>query len=124
VHVFGVHGGLPHTLALPPPPHVSLLLHVPHWMTPPQPSPIGPQFAFSLAHVFFTHEPLPASGFVDGGMNVPTGGGAPASSIPALGSTNSLESPEPHAQAMAATTTTTMAERTADRVDRMDMPPE
>jgi hypothetical protein len=46
-HVFGVQrppsGGVPQTPGLPPPPHVSVPLHDPHWMTLPQPSPWGPQ---------------------------------------------------------------------------------
>jgi hypothetical protein len=41
--VNGVHAGLPHTLAVPPPPHVSEPLHVPQLKVPPQPSPTLPQ---------------------------------------------------------------------------------
>src|SRR5205823_5577222 len=106
------HGGLPHWLGLPPPPHVSLLEHVPHWMTPPQPSPMGPQLAFSPVHVFGTQLVGPPSGFLVIGAIVPIGGGvgSPASSWFALGS-NVLSSPEPHAHATAATETSTMAER-------------
>jgi hypothetical protein len=40
---------LPQRLGVPPPPHVSpATVQVPHEATLPQPSPIDPQFAFSL----------------------------------------------------------------------------
>jgi hypothetical protein len=52
VHVSGVHGGTPHTFAVPPPPHVWLPVHVPHTaVRPPHPSATCPQFAPSDAHV-------------------------------------------------------------------------
>jgi hypothetical protein len=38
-------------LAVPPPPHVSGAVHVPHCRTLPQPSPTSPQFAPSEEHV-------------------------------------------------------------------------
>jgi hypothetical protein len=48
-------GGAPHTFACPPPPHVWPLGQVPQSMMAPQPSLMGPQLAFSCAHVFGTH---------------------------------------------------------------------
>ena len=39
--VAGTHA-VPHTLALPPPPHVWVVGHTPHWSVPPHPSPIVP----------------------------------------------------------------------------------
>jgi hypothetical protein len=40
--VVALHVGAPHTLGVPPPPHVSGETHVPHWIRLPQPSPAGP----------------------------------------------------------------------------------
>jgi hypothetical protein len=37
-----VHGAVPQTPDFPPPPHVSPVLQLPHWITLPQPSPAGP----------------------------------------------------------------------------------
>src|SRR4051794_15829876 len=43
-HVFFTHGGAPHRLGVPPPPHVSPTTHeTGQLMTLPQPSAIGPQ---------------------------------------------------------------------------------
>jgi hypothetical protein len=47
--------GLPHTFAIPPPPHVSGAAHVPHSSTLPHPSPIGPQLNPRPAHVLGVH---------------------------------------------------------------------
>jgi len=52
--VFGVHGGVPQTLGIPPPPQVSGAVHVPQLSELPQPSPWVPQFTASSAHVFGT----------------------------------------------------------------------
>jgi hypothetical protein len=49
----------PQTLGLPPPPHVSAPVHVPHWSIPPQPSDCAPQLKPSLAHVVGTQATLP-----------------------------------------------------------------
>jgi hypothetical protein len=51
-HDFGVQAlPEPHTLGVPPPPHVPAS-HVPQSSWLPQPSPAGPQLAPSCAHVF------------------------------------------------------------------------
>lgn len=59
---FGSHGSvghfgplLPHTLEVPPPPHVVPAAHVPQLTEAPQPSAINPQLAPAVAHVFGTH---------------------------------------------------------------------
>jgi hypothetical protein len=51
MHVFGVHGGVPHWLGIPAPPHVWPEGQVPQSWTPPQPSDTGPQFAFACMQV-------------------------------------------------------------------------
>jgi len=54
-------------------------------MMPPQPSPIGPQFAFAVTHVCFVQPVVPPSCAPGGtGMNVPTGGGVDPASMPDL----------------------------------------
>jgi len=45
----------PHTLGVPPPPHVCGALHVPQLSVPPQPSGIDPQFLPCAAHVVGVH---------------------------------------------------------------------
>jgi hypothetical protein len=57
--VSGVHVGLPHCPATPPPPHVVPAAHVPHCRTLPQPSPAGPQVYLSEAHVAPMHLAAP-----------------------------------------------------------------
>jgi len=47
--------GLPHTLGVPPPPHVCGAAHVPQLSVPPQPSEIEPQFLPCAAHVVGVH---------------------------------------------------------------------
>ncbi len=78
VHVLGVHGGTPHTFAVPPPPHVALPVHVPQTaVSPPQPSATCPQFAPRDAHVAGVqagapHTPgVPPPPHVAGGVQVP-----------------------------------------------------
>ncbi len=44
----------PQTFGFPPPPHVSGSVHVPHWMTLPQPSPCWPHVAPRSVHFFGT----------------------------------------------------------------------
>ncbi len=76
----------PHRLGIPPPPHVQptgahapqlLELHTPQSRVPPQPSPIGPQFAFCAAQFVGTHggrphrEGVPPPPHVSGGMHMP-----------------------------------------------------
>ena len=47
-----VHALLPQTPGVPPPPHVKIPGQVsPHWITPPQPSPAGPQLKPCFAQV-------------------------------------------------------------------------
>jgi hypothetical protein len=58
-HDFAAQTPLPHTFAMPPPPHVSPEGHVPHAITPPQPSSVTPQFFDRSWHVLGMH---PASG--------------------------------------------------------------
>src|SRR5580692_9918177 len=55
-----VHAGLsPHTPGCPPPPQMSLPVHVsPQSSTPPQPSAAGPQLKPSARHVVGTHAVL------------------------------------------------------------------
>jgi hypothetical protein len=50
----------PQRFGTPPPPQMSGDAHVPQLTEPPQPSPIQPQLAFVLAHVFGVHT-TPAS---------------------------------------------------------------
>ena len=51
-HVFVVHAGFPQALGdAAAAARLAGWAHVPHWMTPPQPSPIGPQLAFAVVHV-------------------------------------------------------------------------
>jgi hypothetical protein len=49
----------PQTLGVPPPPHVSLPVQVPHDSVPPQPSPMLPQFLPWALHVVGTHAGTP-----------------------------------------------------------------
>src|SRR5437870_4764272 len=44
VRLVGCGGGVPHTLAVPAPPHVCVPPHVPQLSQPPQPSGTPPQF--------------------------------------------------------------------------------
>jgi hypothetical protein len=61
----------PHWFATPPPPQVSGALQLPHWMTVwPQPSPCGPQPAFSSEQLFGTHW-LGSPSVLASNMNVP-----------------------------------------------------
>jgi hypothetical protein len=62
VQLRGVHAaplsptyGLPQTLGTPPPPQMYGALHAPQSSKPPQPSPTGPQFAPTSAHVRGVH---------------------------------------------------------------------
>ena len=55
-HVVGVH---PHTFAVPPPPHVCGIAHVPQLSVMVQPSEIVPQFLFCAMHVVGVHGWLP-----------------------------------------------------------------
>jgi hypothetical protein len=48
----------PHTLGVPPPPHVSGAVHEPQASVPPQPSEMEPQFFPWAAHVVGVHEPV------------------------------------------------------------------
>src|SRR5262249_34343916 len=58
--VLGVHGAVPQTLGVPPPPQDSLPMQVPQSRRPPQPSLMGPQFAPCCAHVVADeHMPSP-----------------------------------------------------------------
>src|SRR6185436_6983797 len=65
-HVVGTQPAVPpHTLGVPPPPHVWGAVHAPQLaMRPPQPSAAGPQVAPSAAHVVGTHAP-PSGAVVD-----------------------------------------------------------
>jgi hypothetical protein len=57
-HVFGVHRGgpPPHTLGVPPPPHVAGAVHVPQLgVSPPHPSLCTPHDPGYDAHDFATH---------------------------------------------------------------------
>src|SRR5208283_4003781 len=47
--------GVPQVLATPAPPHVAGGRQLPHWSTPPQPSPCGPQLTPSFLHVVGLH---------------------------------------------------------------------
>lgn len=59
-HVAGVQ---PQTFGVPPPPHVSGAVQVPHSMVPPQPSDAEPHTAPCSAHVFSVqHDPNDAPG--------------------------------------------------------------
>ncbi len=52
----GVHVRCPHMLGVPPPPHVSGGVHVPHdAIDPPQPSAIGPHAPGVVGHASGTH---------------------------------------------------------------------
>jgi hypothetical protein len=51
----GVHVGVPHTLGIPPPPHVWGDVHVPQSSPPPQPSPAGPQLMCWAAQLVLLH---------------------------------------------------------------------
>jgi len=59
----------PQVNGVPPPPQVSGAVHVPQSITPPQPSPIGPQVAFRDAHVT---RPQPAASTVVVVLSSPT----------------------------------------------------
>lgn len=48
-----------HTFGVPPPPQLSGSAQVPHWMTPPQPSPAAPQFTPRSAQVMGVHGGAP-----------------------------------------------------------------
>ena len=52
---------LPHTLAMPPPPHVLPLAHVPHSSVFPQPSEMTPQFLASAWQLVGTQPLVPAA---------------------------------------------------------------
>src|SRR6185437_16857362 len=62
-HVCGVHGGDPHTLGTPLPPHVSQAppMHSPQLMALPQPSDATPHSKPSAAHVVGEHPPVPGA---------------------------------------------------------------
>ena len=47
--------GLPQTPGVPPPPQVEGALQVPHWSSPPQPSPAGPHWMLCCAQVSGVH---------------------------------------------------------------------
>jgi hypothetical protein len=61
---------LPQTLGTPPPPQMSGAAHVPQFRAPPQPSPMGPQFAPRSAHVRGLHVMLPSATPPSGEMYV------------------------------------------------------
>jgi hypothetical protein len=87
-------------------------------MTPPQLSPIGPQFALAAAHDVGLQELEPSDDPASAGENVPDGGAIePASSASAPGGANSLSPPEPHAMATAPTAPATNRERKPLRMD-------
>jgi hypothetical protein len=106
-HVFGVQLflPLPHVLNVPPPPHVSGALQVPHWTTSPQPLPVGPHETLRSAHVRAHAPPPPPLDDDDdappSGLMFPTmlPGGAPDELPPASGgsSTKWLSPSDPHA---------------------------
>jgi hypothetical protein len=60
-HVVGTHAIVPHWLGVPPPPHVSVPVHVPQLSVPPQPFDCVPQFAPSVAHVLGVQTPPSAT---------------------------------------------------------------
>jgi hypothetical protein len=60
-HCPGAHGsgehvaGSPHTFGVPPPPHSSGEVQLPHWFVPPQVSGIAPQLPATSVHFRGTH---------------------------------------------------------------------
>ena len=84
--VVGVHFGLPHSPAFPPPPQVSGWTHLPQSSKPPHPSPAGPHFRPIAVHVsgvqpsasLLPHSPgFPPPPQVSGATHLPQSSKAP-----------------------------------------------
>jgi hypothetical protein len=72
MHVCLLHGGIPHTFCVPPPPQVAGAVHVPQFCTLPQPSGAIPQSRLSwLQLLYAAHMPPPAPVPPSGTMKVP-----------------------------------------------------